>query len=182
MADMIQMIIQALPFALVFCVTASCASILFRKIIHQRQNIVLTIVTTAYIGLLLYGTIIARLDRLNDFWRWETPDRSEFGYQLDIHDGASLRHGLFNVALFIPWGICWMLHVRRSLATVVLVLFCGCLMSLFIEVFQVFHRMSFDLGDFVMNLFGTIIGIIVTFPVTSYAVRKAKNKKKQRCN
>ena len=163
MAPLIEMVIDALPFAMGFCVIATIVSYILGFCFRRKPTLWKVLLTTLYVGFLLHGTIISRIDSLSQLWQWEMPSTFDIAYQMNLNDAASMLHGLFNVALFIPWGICGMLFCKRISGGLAVIL-SGCLMSAFIECFQVFHSMSFDAGDFVANTAGCIVGVLFALP------------------
>lgn len=163
MAGLIEMVIEALPFAVGFCAVLTIVSCIIGYCFRRKPMLWKVLIATLYLGFLLYGTIIGRIDNLSELWKWEIPFSFQIQYQLNLNDTTSTLHALFNVALFIPWGICGMFFCKRIYEGLAVIL-SGCLMSAFIECFQVFHGMSFDAGDFVANTAGCIVGVLLAVP------------------
>ncbi|NLO86355.1 MAG: VanZ family protein [Clostridiales bacterium] len=160
MIELIELAIDALPFAMAFCVVATIVSYIIGYCFGRRPTLWKVLIATLYLGCLLYGTIIDRIADWSELWIWEMPHSFDMGFQLTLNDANSAIHGLFNIALFIPWGICGIFFCKRIYGGLVVIL-SGCLMSGFIEIFQVFHGMSFDGSDFVLNTIGCIIGVLL---------------------
>lgn len=173
MAGLIEMLFDALPFAMGFCLAATIVSYILAYCFRRKPALWKVLITTLYVGFLLHGTIIGRIDSLSELWQWEKPSTFDISYQISLNDAASALHALFNVALFIPWGICGMLFCKRIFGGLAVIL-SGCLMSVFIECFQVFHRMSFDAGDFVANAVGCIVGVLLSLPFFVLSQRRRR--------
>lgn len=186
MQDLILMIEEAAPFALVFGAVGGLIGFITLSLIRRRfAPLPLILISALYMGFLLHGTIVGRVDRLRDFLEWELPDFGSVWWQFEL--GArtivTAKHAVLNIALFVPWGFLGMCY-QRKFGAGFLVLLSGILMSGFIEFFQVCHGMVFDLGDVLTNSIGTAAGCVAGLPVMLvnmwiYNRRKWRGKKKR---
>lgn len=167
MQDLFEMIREAAPFALVFGAAGGIAAWIILSIIRRRMApLPLILVSALYMGFLLHGTVVNRIDSLDEFLRWELPDFSSvwWNFELGARTRMTATHAVLNVALFVPWGFLGMCY-QRKFGAGFLVLLSGMLMSAGIEFFQITHGMSFDLGDVLTNSIGTAAGCVAGIPV-----------------
>ena len=167
MQELVNMMNEAAPFAIVFGAVGGLIAWITLSLIRKRiAPLPLILVSAVYMGFLLHGTIVGRVDRLREFLEWELPDFGSVWWQFEL--GARTRmtakHAVLNVALFVPWGFLGMCY-QRKFGAGFFVLLSGILMSLFIEFFQVCHGMVFDLGDVLTNTVGTAAGCVAGLPV-----------------
>ena len=168
MRELINMIEEAAPFAFLFGAVGGLITWIVLSLIRKRfAPLPLILVSALYLGFLLHGTIVGRVDRLRDFLEWELPDFHSVWWQFELGARTVLtaKHAVFNIALFVPWGFLGMCY-QRKIGAGFLVLLSGMLMSGFIEFFQVCHGMVFDLGDVLTNSIGTATGCVAGLPVT----------------
>ncbi len=181
-----KMIYAAAPFAVRFMLLAGGLAWIVMRLIRKRWTpILLTLASALYIGFLLHGTCISRMDGWRDFFRFQLPDFNTVWWEFELaaHTDMTNLHAMYNVALFVPWGflgMCW----QRSGWTIGLVLLSGILMSVSIEFFQVTHGLVFDMGDVLTNSVGTLLGCIAGLPVTGinaliYYIRHRKRKRRK---
>lgn len=183
MSDLIRMIREAAPFALAFGAAGGILAWIVLSLIRRRlAPLLLTLASAVYLGFLLHGTCVNRMDGLADFLQWELPDFDTVWWNFEL--GARTRmtavHAVLNVALFVPWGFLGMCY-QRTWGSGFLVLLSGMLMSVCIEFFQVTHGMSFDLGDVLTNSIGTAAGCVVGMPVmliNGWVARRRKRRKR----
>jgi len=185
MQDLMTMIEAAAPFACVFGAVGGLIAWITLSLIRRRiAPLPLVLISALYVGFLLHGTIVSRVDRLRDFLEWEMPDFSTVWWQFEL--GArtlvTAKHAVANIALFVPWGFLGMCY-QRKFGAGFLVLLSGILMSGFIEFFQVCHGLVFDLGDVLTNSIGTAAGGVAGLPVMLvnmwiYNRKKHRRKKK----
>ncbi|MBQ8556676.1 MAG: VanZ family protein [Clostridia bacterium] len=175
MADLMELIKESIPFALGFTVIILLiAFLLFRLLLQKRIPIFWTVAGCVYLGFLLAGTL--RPGSIQELVEWTDPRFMNITYQLDIGDSVSSLHGLFNIALFLPWGIIGMIMGRKPFSALPCLL-SSVLMAFFIETYQLFHWRSFDFGDIVTNILGCAIGIIIMLPFTLYRHMKQKHSR-----
>ena len=185
MQELMNMIREAAPFAFVFGAVGGLIAWITLSLIRRRcAPLPLILISALYMGFLLHGTIVGRVDRLREFLEWEMPDFHSVWWQFELGARTKMtaKHAVLNVALFLPWGFLGMCY-QRKFGAGVLVLISGMLMSLLIEFFQVCHGMVFDLGDVLTNSIGTAAGCAIGLPVMLinmwiYNRRKRKRKKK----
>ena len=184
MQELMNMMREAAPFALMFGAVGGLIAWITLSLIRKRiAPLPLIFVSAVYMGFLLHGTIVGRVDRLREFLEWELPDFDSVWWQFELGARTRLtaKHAVLNVALFIPWGFLGMCYQRKFPAGF-LVLMSGVLMSLFIEFFQVCHGMVFDLGDVLTNSIGTAAGCVIGLPVmliNMWIYNRRKNRKKK---
>ena len=159
--ELLALIVDSTPFALLFAAAAFALCLIVMLIRRRRFSVLLTVCACLYLGFLLAGTL--RPESMAELVEWRTPDVWNVTLQLPMGDGVSSLHGLFNMALFVPWGVLGMLIGRRPLTAIPCVLF-ALLMTLLIEIYQLFHLRAFDLGDVVANLLGCLLGVIIMLP------------------
>lgn len=186
MQDLMTMIEAAAPFACAFGAVGGLIAWITLSLIRRRiAPLLLILISALYVGFLLHGTIVGRVDRLRDFLVWNLPDFDSVWWQFEL--GARTRltatHAVFNIALFMPWGLLGMFY-QRKVGAGFLVLLSGVLMSVMIEFFQVCHGMVFDLGDVLTNSMGTAAGCVVGLPATLingwiYNRRKRRGRKRR---
>ena len=184
MSSLIEMIKEAAPFALTFGLIGGAAAWIALSLIRRRlAPLPLILVSAVYIGFLLHGTVVGRMDGLEDFLRWELPDFNSVWWNFEL--GARTRmtaiHAVMNVALFVPWGFLGMCY-QRKLGAGFLVLRSGTLMSAAIEFFQVCHGLVFDLGDVLTNSIGTATGCVIGLPVlliNGWVYNRRRRRKKR---
>lgn len=167
MQDLIRMIREAAPFACVFGAVGGVVAWIALSIIRRRMApLPLVLVSALYMGFLLHGTVVNRIDSWEELLRWELPDFSSvwWNFELGARTRTTAAHAVLNVALFVPWGFLGMCYQRKAGAGF-LVLLSGMLMSVCIEFFQITHGMSFDLGDVLTNSIGTAAGCVAGIPV-----------------
>ncbi len=167
MQDLMTMIKAAAPFACAFGAVGGLIAWITLSLIRKKfAPLPLILLSALYMGFLLHGTIVGRVDRLRDFLQWELPDFDSVWWQFEL--GArtivTAKHAVANIALFVPWGFLGMCY-QRKFGAGFLVLLSGIMMSLFIEFFQVCHGMVFDLGDVLTNTVGTAAGCVAGLPV-----------------
>ena len=181
------MIRSAAPFAFRFMLIAGGAAWVVLMLIRRRwTSVLLTLVSALYMGFLLHGTCVGRMDGWRDFFRVQLPDFDTVWWEFELaaHTDLTNMHAMYNVALFIPWGFLGMCWQRRGWVMGP-VLLGGIVMSVFIEFFQVTHGMVFDMGDVLTNSVGALIGCIAGLPVTGmnalvYHISRKKRRKKYR--
>ena len=187
MQDLLRMIEAATPFALKFMTIFGSAAWIGLSLIRRRfAPLPLVLVSALYVGFLLHGTVVSRLDGWSDLLRWQLPDFRTiwWNFELGARTQMTAIHAVFNVALFVPWGflgMCWQKNCWMGF----LVLLSGFLMSVAIEFFQITHGLVFDLGDVVTNTVGTAAGCIAGLPVTlinGWIYKRKKRRKAQRGN
>lgn len=182
MQDLMNMIREAAPFACAFCIVGGLTAWITLSLIRRRfAPLPLILLSALYVGFLLHGTIVGRVDRLREFLEWDLPDFDSVWWQFEL--GArtimTAKHAVLNVALFMPWGFLGMCY-QRKFGAGFLVLLSGVLMSLFIEFFQVCHGMVFDLGDVLTNSIGTAAGCVIGLPVMFVNMWIYNRKKRRR--
>ncbi len=185
MQDLMNMIEEAMPFALAFGAAGGLIGFIMLSLIRRRlAPLLLIFVSAVYMGFLLHGTILCRVDSLRELIEWELPDFGTvwWAFELGKRTPITAQHALLNAAMFVPWGFLGMCY-QRKFGAGFLVLLSGILMSGFIEFFQVCHGMVFDLGDVLTNSIGTAAGCAIGLPVMLinmwiYSRRKRKRKKK----
>jgi len=168
MQDLIRMIREAAPFACVFGAAGGVTAWIALSILRRRlAPLPLMLVSALYMGFLLHGTCVSRMDGLEDLLRWELPDFDSvwWNFELAARTRTTAVHAVLNAALFVPWGFLGMCFQRKWEAGFA-VLLTGALMSAGIEFFQVTHGMAFDLGDVLTNSVGTAAGCVAGLPVT----------------
>ena len=144
MRDIIDLALEYAPFAL------SCAFILLflfvlcgNLLMKKRFPIWWIVLTSVYVGLLFAGTL--RIGSFRELIEWHEPEFRDIGSQFSFS-----AHDMYNVALFLPWGILGMMRAKK-LSAPFLCLASGVMASVFIETFQLYHMGSFDLGDILTN-------------------------------
>ena len=157
MRDIMELALDYAPFALICAIVLMLLFLLGGNLLLRRRIPLWWIVlTSAYVSLLFAGTL--RVGSLRELLHWEKPSFWDIGYQFSFS-----AHDLYNVALFVPWGVLGMARAKK-LATPVICLATGAMASLFIETYQLFHLRSFDLGDVMTNIAGCAIGILLMIP------------------
>ena len=162
------MIREAAPFAFRFMLIGGGAAWVVLMLIRKRwTSILLTLACALYMGFLLHGTCVSRIDGWRDFLRFRLPDFSTVWWEFELaaHTDLTNMHAMYNVVLFIPWGFLGMCWQRRGWV-IGLVVLSGIMMSVSIEFFQVTHGLVFDMGDVLTNSVGTLIGAFAGLPVT----------------
>ena len=185
MQDLLRMIEAATPFALKFMTIFGSAAWIGLSLIRRRfAPLPLVLVSALYVGFLLHGTVVSRLDGWSDLLRWQLPDFRTvwWNFELGARTQMTAIHAVFNIALFVPWGFLGMCY-QRKVGAGFLVLLSGMAMSAGIEFFQVCHGMNFDLGDLLTNSIGTAAGCIAGLPAALingwvYARRNRRRKRK----
>ena len=142
------------------------------------------LLSALYMGFLLHGTVVSRLDSWEELLRWRLSDFDTvwWNFELGARTELTAMHAVFNVALFVPWGLLGMCYQRKA-GTGILVLLSGMAMSAGIEFFQVCHGLSFDLGDLLTNSVGTAIGCIAGLPamfVNMWIYNKRRHRRKKK--
>lgn len=168
MRELIRMIEEATPFALKFMAAGGIAMWVMLSIIRRRPAPPLLVFATAlYLGYLMHGTVVNRIQSWEHLMTWNLPDFDSvwWNFELGARTRTTAVHAVFNVALFVPWGVLGMCY-QRKVGAGFLVLLSGMLMSVFIEFFQITHGMAFDLGDVLTNSIGTAAGCIAGLPAT----------------
>ena len=187
MQDLMQMIEAAAPFALKFMTIFGSAAWVLLSIVRRRlAPLPLALASALYLGFLLHGTVVSRLDEWSDLFRWQMPDFDSvwWNFELGARTRLTAMHAVFNVALFVPFGMigmCW----QRKAGMGFIVLLCGMLTSAGIEFFQVTHGMAFDLGDVLTNSIGTAVGCIAGLPATlfnGWVYRRRMKKRKRKAS
>lgn len=171
MQELIELIVESMPAALGFAAVILIAVLMLRAVLRKKFSILWAVVGCAYLGFLLAGTL--RPERVQELFLWEKPWQWDVTFQLDLSEDISSLHGLFNVALFVPWGLLGMLIIKSRFAAPLCFLSCGA-MTLFIETYQLFHRRSFDLGDVATNMIGCAVGIVLVLPILLYKRKRHK--------
>ncbi len=187
MQSLEMMIRDAVPFAFRFMLLAGGAAWVMLMLIRRRwTSILLTLTCALYMGFLLHGTCVSRMDGWRDFFRFNLPDFGSVWWEFELaaHTDLTNMHAMYNVALFVPWGFLGMCWQRRGWV-MGLVLLSGILMSVSIEFFQVTHGLVFDMGDVLTNSVGTLIGCFAGLPITGinaliYYFRHKKRRKRYR--
>ncbi len=184
MQDLIRMIREAAPFACIFGAVGGVVAWIALSIFRGRfAPLPLMLVSAVYVGFLLHGTCVNRIDGLEELMRWKLPDFDSVWWEFEL--GARTRttavHAVLNAAMFVPWGFLGMCYQRKWGAGF-LVLLSGMMMSAGIEFFQITHGMVFDLGDVLTNSIGTAAGCVAGLPVTLingwiYNRKKRRRKK-----
>ncbi len=141
---------------LVAGVAGIAAFVFYRKEKLSLRSFITVPILAFYLSFVATITIFARIPsqsaqyRLMLFWSY----RAIAGGDTEL-----IAEVFWNVILFVPIGILFMLLITKRFR-VVLALGCGFLMSAGIEVIQlVFHRGLFEFDDMVHNTLGTLIGI-----------------------
>ncbi len=165
MQELFELVMESAPAALGFFAVALVIALVLRAVLKKRFSILWTVIGCAYLGFLLAGTL--RPESVQELFVWEKPWQWGIDFQLDLSEGVSSLHGLFNIALFVPWGVIGMIMGKKLIVALPCVLTCA-LMTVFIEKYQLFHRRSFDAGDIVTNLLGCVAGIVMMLPAVIY--------------
>ena len=174
MESALKLAYDALPFALPLAIGLWLITMVVRGFTKsKRVHPIVLLIMSCYIALLLYGTCFSRLESFSELFVWERDQYSGIDFQLTLSDSISATHFLFNVLLFVPWGFLGMFLFRRGSGFLLCAL-SAVTMSALIETFQLYHGLSFDLGDLVANSLGGIIGCALYVPV--YAFRKRKQR------
>ncbi len=140
--------------------------ILLQVILNKKKNINYNLTTTIklyifiiYILLLLEVTDISKL---NDII-YVTKDLKQSPFQGEINLIILNRYRydyLLNILLFIPLGVLtpyiWK-EYRKFYKTIIL----GLLLSISIEIIQLFNYRSTDINDIITNTIGTLIGYLL---------------------
>ena len=158
MSDIIELAAEYAPFAL------SCAMVLIllfllcgNLLMKKRYPIWWMVITSVYVGFLFAGTL--RIGSFREIIEWHEPMFWDIGAQFSFS-----AHDMYNVGLFVPWGILGMMQAKKPL-TPLICLASGVMASFFIETFQLYHMGSFDMGDIMTNTAGCILGILVMVPL-----------------
>ena len=159
------MVKESAPAALGFFAAALVIALALRAVLRKKFSILWTVIGCAYLGFLLAGTL--RPQSIRELFAWEKPWQWGIDFQLDLGESVSSLHGLFNIVLFVPWGMMGMMIGKKLLASLPCVLTCA-LMTVFIETYQLFHRRFFDAGDILTNLLGCAAGIVMMLPMVIY--------------
>lgn len=131
----------------------------------------LLILLIAYSSALVYWMFIGfgRSVRTEGPFRYNLEPLRTIKLYFDLDNGVSflgrLINLLGNVIVFVPFGFLLPL-LRRSLRSVLLLLFVSALGILFLETVQMLLRVgSFDIDDVLLNLAGVLTGYIVLWIV-----------------
>lgn len=162
MTELIELITESLPAAIGFAVVCFLIGVILKTVLKKQLSIAWLTICSLYIGFLLAGTL--RPESVKELFHWENEWVMDVSWQLSLHEGISSLHGLFNIALFVPWGFLGMLVIKSRFAAPCCLLSCVAV-TFFIETYQLFHRRSFDFGDIVTNLIGCIVGIVFALPI-----------------
>ena len=165
MPESLQRIIEAIPFALIFGAALTSIAYAFSEfVLKKRMHVVYAAIITFYLGFIIYITIISRLDGLGTLFRWYWPDGFIAGTRLDIHDDNTLRDGLFNTLVFIPWGFIFMARVKHPLQSII-VFIAGLVAVFLIELYWLGSAGMFDMGYSALRLLGVIISTAIMIPI-----------------
>lgn len=157
MSDIIDLAIEYVPFALSCAIALMSLFILCGNLLMKKRfPIWWIILTSVYISLLFAGTL--RIGSFRELIKWHEPEFWDIGSQFSFS-----AHDMYNVALFLPWGILGMMQAKK-LSAPFICLAGGVMASVFIETFQLYHMGSFDLGDIMTNTAGCMLGILVMVP------------------
>ena len=171
--DMIDLAKEYAPFALSCAVGLMLIWILCGNLLMKKQfPIWWIVITSTYVGFLLAGTL--RIGSFRELIEWHKPMFWDIGAQFTFS-----AHDLYNVALFIPWGILGMMRAKKPL-TPLICLVSGVMMSLFIETFQLYHMRTFDLGDMITNTAGCVLGILVMLPLMIRRIVNLQRENRQK--
>ena len=168
MQELIRLIEEATPFALKFMVAGGLIRWVGLSVIRRRlAPLPLVLMTALYLGYLMHGTVVNRIQSWEHLMTWNLPDFDSvwWNFELGARTRTTAVHAVFNVALFVPWGCLGMCY-QRKVSMGFVVLLTGMLMSVCIEFFQITHGMAFDLGDVLTNSIGTAAGCVVGLPAT----------------
>ena len=157
MRDIIDLALEFAPFAISCAIALMLLFILCGNLLMKKRfPIWWILLTSAYMGLLFAGTL--RIERFRELIEWRRPMFWDIGFQISFR-----AHDMYNVALFLPWGILGMTRAKKTSAPFIC-LASGVAASAFIETFQLYHMGSFDLGDILTNTAGCVLGILVMIP------------------
>lgn len=139
---------------------------LFQALFERRRRPSLMLFTAIfYIGLLLWGTCLSRVDTLRELLTWQRSNFDGFFVnEFSLTGFAPVWHELMNVLLFMPLGFFMMAYTRGPRSALRLTAM-GCAASCFIELFQGFHGLRFDFGDLMTNTLGTLLGCRAYAPI-----------------
>lgn len=158
----IQGVNQMLPISICAWLMISLFQALFER---RRRPSLMMFAAIFYVGLLLWGTCLSRVDTLRELLTWQRSDFTGFFVnEFSLTSFAPIWHELMNVVLFVPLGFFMMAYTRGPRNALRLTLM-GCAVSCFIELFQGFHGLRFDFGDLMTNTLGTLVGCRAYVPI-----------------
>ena len=179
MRELLEIIREAAPFAVRFMLVGGSVLWIASCLRRRRMGpVILAFATALYLGFLLHGTCVNRVSSWREFFVVERTNWNvRWNFELAARTRYSAAHALFNVALFVPWGLLGMCWQKRPWMGF-LVLLSGILMSFAAETFQLCHDMTPDLGDVLTNSIGTAAGCVLGLPAV-YLNRWLDNQRKK---
>ncbi|WP_442856313.1 VanZ family protein [Butyrivibrio sp. AE3004] len=96
-----------------------------------------------------------------------------------IYSENQIIYCIFNILLFVPWGIILSLYRKREFffRIVIMTSLTGFLSSFFIEILQRITRTgSFEVTDIIMNILGTTVGATLGYILIVILKRERKIK------
>lgn len=165
-------LISTLPISLPFILIAWTVTVLYRHHQHKRVNWWWMIALAAF--------IITLVNILSNTLVSFTPDRDGFQFHGNINlvpfisifkmvndllssqpSGYSFINFFGNIGFFVPFGF-FIPFLSKKFASAWKVILFGCLLSIFIEVWQLFlPARGSDIDDVILNTLGTAIGYLL---------------------
>ncbi len=125
----------------------------------SKKEILCSLALAVYMVLLLGGTLLSR--RIGTTYRMELIPFWSYYEVINKKNAGIALQILFNVLMFIPWGIL-LPSMWERLQNLKIILLCSVSVSLVIEVLQLVLRLGlFEFDDVVHNIVGTVIGYMI---------------------
>ena len=163
-SEMFELLMLYIPLtALIFAVLLSVNSIAKRcgKVDKMRTKRILTVsVFAAYLCIVIYLTLIDRF--IMDNGNGETNLVPFIGFAESFNSTYGLYGIISNVVLFIPLGFFLPIVLPNNKYVFLIIPF---VLSLAIEIIQIYVGKTFDINELILNFIGSLIGLLVIFTV-----------------